>query len=186
MFLDLIMFSPLVITWFCAQIQFLQTELFSSLCKLIFPVNTILLLEFSPEKNSSPAPIYSIPRYHFSLAATPSCFYLYFPPYKRHQEAELYPTHFTYHGLNSAVKNFVASNTKYALFIWKAVTGDGASIVGISARHLQTNFRVLPVRGPLPPSRQLHFPGQSLQAPCSCPSSDVSKALSPTFIQCLL
>lgn len=63
-FLDLTTFSPLVIGWFCAQIMFSQTELFNSLCKLIFPVNTILLLESSPGRTSPPAPIYCVPRYY--------------------------------------------------------------------------------------------------------------------------
>lgn len=51
------------------------------------------------------------------------------------------------------------------------MTRDGASTVGILAGPLQTNFTVLPARRPLPPSRWLPFLEQSLQAPCSCPSS---------------
>lgn len=171
MFLDLTTFSPLVTGWFYAQIQFLQTELFSSSRKLIFPVNTILILETSLGRNSSPAPIYSIPRHYVFPGAAFFCFYLYFCPCKRCQEAEVYPTYFTYRGPNNAVKDISASNTKHMLFIWKAVTRDGGSIAGTLAKHLQANFIVSPARGPLPPSRWLPFPGQCLQPLCTCPSS---------------
>lgn len=112
MVLDLITFSLLVIGWFCAQIQFLQTELFSSLCKPIFPVNTMLFLEASLGGSSSPASIYSIPRYCVFLGAGLICFCSYFPPCKSCQEAELYSAHLTYRGLNNAMKDVSSSNTE--------------------------------------------------------------------------
>jgi len=87
----------------------------------------------------------------FFLGASLFCFYLYFPPGRRCQEAEIYPTRFAYHGLNSAVKDFSASNTKYLLLFSKAATRDGVSTAGMLARHSQTNFIVLPARGLWPP-----------------------------------
>lgn len=90
--------------------------------QFFFPVNTILLLDSSLGRSSSLSPIYSIPKYYVFLGAPLFCFYLYFLPCKRCQEAELYLTHFTCHSLNDALKDASASNPNHELFGCKAVT----------------------------------------------------------------
>lgn len=101
-----------------------------------FSVNTVYFLEYSPGRNPSPAPTYSIAGYHFAPRCNSFCFYVPFPPYKRCQEAVFCPSSFTYLGLNNTRKDFSASNTKRWLFIQRAVTSDGRSRARISARLL--------------------------------------------------
>lgn len=123
---------------FCAQIQFLHTEIFSSLCKITFPVNKILLMEHSLERTLSPAPIHFIPRPCVICAGFLLLFVL--SSLWGWQEAKPCPSHLAHHGLSEAMKDVSASHPKWVLFISKAVARDGASSAGILARHLQTKF----------------------------------------------
>lgn len=162
--LDLITFCPYDLCWFRAQIQFLQTELFSSLCKITFPVNRTLLMEPSLERISSPAPIHFIPRCCVTLGEG-VLLLIVLSSLKEVAGGQALPEPSCTPWAEWSHERCLCFSPQVCAFqIWKAVARDGASSAGILASLLQTKFYSTAWEGP---SRHLPFPGH----PCSCPSS---------------